>query len=270
MPASKFISPPVPGPGMAAGLFFSALNVFKTYILFTDSTDINIMSTDDQVISGGSVHFGTNNRRTITQTAAGQEHQYDLTGGGSCLISPLGGAIKLHRERKLHYLIEYNHDPNDQRRQRELEAIQADVRFSYGVYSEEVRMKSYTMALEMAIGNKQQGFALQSLHCVPMRVCHLFRPVSHTLIRIAILTQSTTQLQISWIRLPEHRFMRRSLVTMNINCSEMNFFSRLSVLHSSSRISRRICTASTVCTPVQSSAIMSLSTFEGSTYSPAS
>jgi len=90
-----------------------ALNVFKTYVLFTDSTDINIMSTDDLVISGGSVHFGTNNRTTITQTVAGHEHQYDLTGGGSYLISSLGGAIKLHRERKLHYLVEYKHDPND-------------------------------------------------------------------------------------------------------------------------------------------------------------
>jgi len=139
------------------------VNVFKTYVLFTDSTDINIMSTDDQVISGGSVIFGTNDRTAITQTVAGQEHQYELTGGGSFLISPLGGAIKLRKERKLHYLIEYTLDLGDQRRQQELEAIQTDVRFSYGVYSEEVRMKSYTIALEKAIGNKQQSFAVAAL-----------------------------------------------------------------------------------------------------------
>jgi hypothetical protein len=137
-----------------------------------------------KVISGGSVHFGTNNRTTITQTVAGQEHQYDLTGGGgSYLISPLGGAIKLHRERKLHYLIEYNHDPNDQRRQRELEAIRADVRFSYGVYSEEVRVKSYTFALEKAIGIAiwQQATELGS-RCTAL-ACEsaTFSALSHTL-----------------------------------------------------------------------------------------
>jgi hypothetical protein len=140
-----------------------AVNVFRTYVLFTDSPDINILSTDDQVISGGSVHFGTNDRTTITQTVAGQERQYDLTGGGSYLVSALGGAIQLRRVRKLHYLVEYTHDPSDQTRQRELQAIQADVRYVYGIYSEEVRMKSYSVALEMAIGNKQHGFAVSAL-----------------------------------------------------------------------------------------------------------
>jgi hypothetical protein len=59
-----------------------AVNVFKTYVLFSESTDINIMATDDQVISGGSVIFGTNNRTTITHL----DSDSDRTGDG---ISPL-------------------------------------------------------------------------------------------------------------------------------------------------------------------------------------
>jgi hypothetical protein len=110
-----------------------ALTVFNTYVLFTDSPDINIMSTDDQVISGGSVHFGTNERTTITQLIAGQERQYDFTGGGSYLVSASGGATELRRVRKLHYLVEYTPDPCDQRQQ-ELQAILEDVRFVYSYY----------------------------------------------------------------------------------------------------------------------------------------
>ena len=136
--------------------------VFKTYVLFTDSQDTKIMSTDDQVISGGSVHFGANDRTTITQTVAGEERQYDFTGDGSYLVSASGGATELRRVRKLHYLVEYTPGPSDQRQQ-ELQAIQEDVRFVYSYYTEEARMKSYSVALEIAIGNKQQDFAVAAL-----------------------------------------------------------------------------------------------------------
>ena len=48
-----------------------AVNVYKNYLL-NDDSDIDIMSTDDLVISGGSIHFGTNEKTSISQLVAGQ------------------------------------------------------------------------------------------------------------------------------------------------------------------------------------------------------
>jgi hypothetical protein len=69
--------------------------VYKTYVLHKTDENIDIPSTDELVISGGSVHFGTNEETSITQIVAGQKHQYNFTDGGSYLISPTGGATRL-------------------------------------------------------------------------------------------------------------------------------------------------------------------------------
>ena len=96
------------------------------------------MSTDDLVISGGSIHFGTNEKTSISQLVAGQLRQYDFTDGRSYLISPSGGATPLSEVRKLRYLVEYTTDPSDPRHH-EVQAIEADVADIYSFVSKEHR-----------------------------------------------------------------------------------------------------------------------------------
>ena len=120
------------------------------------------MATDDLVVSGGSIHFGTNEKTSISQLVAGQLRQYDFTDGRSYLISPSGGATPLTEVRKLRYLVEFTSDPGDQR-QHEFRTIEADVADIYSFVTKEDKMKSYTIALEMAIGRRQKDFAISAL-----------------------------------------------------------------------------------------------------------
>jgi hypothetical protein len=83
-----------------------SMNVFKTYLLHGDTEDIDIMCTDDLVIAGGSIHFGTNERTSITQLVVGERLQYEFTDGRSYLVSATGGATPLETFRKLNYLVE--------------------------------------------------------------------------------------------------------------------------------------------------------------------
>ena len=64
--------------------------------------------------------------------------------------------------RKLRYLVEYTTDPSDPRHH-EVQAIEADVADIYSFVSKEDKMKSYTVALEMAIGRRQKDFAISAL-----------------------------------------------------------------------------------------------------------
>jgi hypothetical protein len=139
-----------------------SVNVFKAYMLHSDGGDIDIMATDDLVIAGGSIHFGTNERTVVTQVVAGQQLQYDFSDGRSHIISASGGATALLTVKKLNYIMEYTVDLGDQRRH-ELAEIAGDVAYAYQVVAQEEMLKSYTIALEMAIGKRQQDFAVSTL-----------------------------------------------------------------------------------------------------------
>jgi hypothetical protein len=137
------------------------VNVYKTYLL-NDDADIDIMATDDLVVSGGSIHFGTNEKTSISQLVAGQLRQYVFTDGRSYLVSQSGGATPLSEVRKLRYLVEFTPDPRDPR-QHEFKTIEADVADVYSFVTKEEKMKSYTVAPEVAIGKRQKDFAVSAL-----------------------------------------------------------------------------------------------------------
>ena len=65
-------------------------------------------------------------------------------------------------QRKLRYLLQYTPGQPGERQQ-EISELEEGVRFVYSYVAKEDRMKSYTIALERAIGHKQQDFAVSAL-----------------------------------------------------------------------------------------------------------
>ncbi|NBO66576.1 MAG: hypothetical protein EBU88_17315, partial [Acidobacteria bacterium] len=141
-----------------------ALTVFvwKEYLLKTN-TSINIMSIHELEAAGGSAHFGTNDELRITQTVAGTTHEYVYTNGEAILISPLGGGVQMVKKQRLHYLLSFSPSLYDSRRA-EINSLLADVHEVYEYVGRDAIAKSYSAALEQAIGREQDGFAVSALN----------------------------------------------------------------------------------------------------------
>jgi hypothetical protein len=140
-----------------------ALTVFvwKEYILKTN-TSINIMSIHELEAAGGSAHFGTNDELRITQTVAGTTHEYVYTNGEAILISPLGGGVQMVKKQRLHYLLSFSPNLHDSRRA-EINSLLADVHEVYEYVGRDAIAKSYSVALEQAIGRHQDAVAVSAL-----------------------------------------------------------------------------------------------------------
>ena len=138
--------------------------IFKDYIL-KGKTSIDIMSIHELEAAGGSAHFGTNDELRIKQTVDGIQYEYVYTNGDSeaILISPLSGGVEMIKKQRLHYLASYNPSLFDSR-QTEINSLLADVRSVYSYVEKDALAKSYSVALEMAIGRQQTTFAVSALN----------------------------------------------------------------------------------------------------------
>ena len=136
--------------------------IFKDYIL-KGKTSIDIMSIHELEAAGGSAHFGTNDELRIKQTVDGIQYEYVYTNGEAILISPLSGGVEMIKKQRLHYLASYNPSLFDSR-QTEINSLLADVRSVYSYVEKDALAKSYSVALEMAIGRQQTTFAVSALN----------------------------------------------------------------------------------------------------------
>ena len=137
--------------------------ITKRYIV-QGTSGIDIICVDDVKQAGGAVFIGTLKDMKVVQDVAGKDYHYHLPGNSSYLISPLGGATKLVRSGKLHYLPSFD---ASQSPTEEISALMDDVHAVYGIASKSARLQSYTAAVEIAHGRRQQLIAVNALRTPP-------------------------------------------------------------------------------------------------------
>ena len=137
--------------------------ITKRYIV-QGTSGIDIICVDDVKQAGGAVFIGTLKDMKVVQDVAGKDYHYHLRGNSSYLISPLGGATKLVRSGKLHYLPSFD---ASQSPAEEISALMDDVHAVYGIASKSARLQSYTAAVEIAHGRRQQLIAVNALRTPP-------------------------------------------------------------------------------------------------------
>ena len=137
--------------------------ITKRYIV-QGTSGIDIICVDDVKQAGGAVFIGTLKDMKVVQDVAGKDYHYHLPGNSSYLISPLGGATKLVRSGKLHYLPSFD---ASQSPTEEINALMDDVHAVYGIASKSARLQSYTAAVEIAHGRRQQLIAVNALRTPP-------------------------------------------------------------------------------------------------------
>ena len=102
--------------------------ITKRYIVL-GTPGIDIICVDDVKQAGGAVFIGTLKDMKVVQDVAGKDYHYHLPSNSSYLISPLGGATKLVRSGKLHYLPSFD---ASQSPTEEINALMDDVHAVYG------------------------------------------------------------------------------------------------------------------------------------------
>jgi hypothetical protein len=135
--------------------------IWKNYV-FKAGVHFDIMSINELEVAGGSAHFGTNDELRIKQTVSGTLYEYAYTNGEAILVSSLGGGVEMVKRQRLHYLLSISPKLYDSRRA-EINSLLEDVYDSYRYVGRDAVAKSYSVALEQAIGREQDDFAVSAL-----------------------------------------------------------------------------------------------------------